>query len=120
MQYRQARYDEPLLSEISSGNDYHHVESGAAIPESLRRKSLDIPSVAEYDVVRHYTRLSQMNYAVDIGMYPLGSCTMKLNPPKFADRISSMPEFSTVHPPLAPPEESVQATSGLCTSCRSS
>ena len=51
------------------------------MPESLSRKSeLPLPQVSEVDVVRHYTNLSQMNFGVDTGFYPLGSCTMKYNP----------------------------------------
>ena len=51
------------------------------LPEILRReKSLEVPDISEPEVVRHYTRLSQMNFGVDSGMYPLGSCTMKYNP----------------------------------------
>ncbi len=101
MTYHQAEYDEPLISEISSHNDYklpgNAESSGTIIPEMLRRKSLKLPEVAEFDVIRHFTRLSQMNYGVDLGMYPLGSCTMKFNP-KFADRISSNPMLSSGHP----------------------
>ena len=46
----------------------------------LRREIDDFPEVSEFDVVRHFTRLSTWNYHIDIGMYPLGSCTMKYNP----------------------------------------
>ena len=52
-----------------------------ALPDNLRRSSdLRLPEVGEVDVVRHYTNLSQMNFGVDTGFYPLGSCTMKYNP----------------------------------------
>lgn len=101
MTFHQANYDEPLIKNMKSGTNYRVPgEAGKAedlVPKSLLREAPDLPDVAEYDVVRHYTRLSQMNYGVDIGMYPLGSCTMKYNP-KFADRISSMGEFSELHP----------------------
>ncbi len=51
------------------------------IPDSLLRKSsLDLPEVSELDVVRHYTNLSNKNFGVDTGFYPLGCCTMKYNP----------------------------------------
>ncbi len=101
MSYHQATYDEPLIKELNSGTTYRapgpaEQEKGL-LPESLAREDLDLPNVAEYDVVRHYTRLSQMNYGVDIGMYPLGSCTMKFNP-KFSDKIASMEAFSELHP----------------------
>lgn len=101
MSYHQATYDEPLIKWMKSGTNYRipgkDEDTNSLVPQGIRRKRLDLPDVAEYDVVRHYTRLSQMNYGVDIGMYPLGSCTMKYNP-KFADRISSMEEFSELHP----------------------
>lgn len=101
MGYHQASYDEPLIKDIHSGTDYKvpavqdKIED--LIPASLLRKKIDLPDVAEFDVVRHYTRLSQMNFSVDIGTYPLGSCTMKFNP-KFADRISQIDGFSETHP----------------------
>ena len=110
MTYHQATYDEPLLKEIRSDNRYKVHEPGDVselIPEALRRDHIDLPVVAEYDVVRHYTRLSQMNYGVDLGMYPLGSCTMKFNP-KFADRIAANPDFSEKHPLL--PDLSIQGS----------
>jgi len=57
----------------------------------------DFPDLSEVDVVRHYTRLSQWNFGVDTGMYPLGSCTMKYNP-KTNERQASLPGFSGTHP----------------------
>jgi len=69
-----------------------------AIPEGLRRKApLGLPEVSEPDVVRHYTNLSQMNFGVDTGFYPLGSCTMKYNP-KINEEIAALPGFTGVHP----------------------
>ena len=50
------------------------------LPENLVRKHLPMPEVSELDVVRHFTRLSKLNYSIDSGYYPLGSCTMKYNP----------------------------------------
>ena len=65
---------------------------------SLRRKlALELPEVSEVDVVRHYTNLSQMNFGVDTGFYPLGSCTMKYNP-KINEEIAAMPGFQALHP----------------------
>jgi len=61
----------------------------------------DFPDLSEVDVVRHYTRLSQWNFAVDSGMYPLGSCTMKYNP-KTNERQASQPGFAAAHPMLDP------------------
>lgn len=56
-----------------------------------------LPEVSEVDVVRHYTNLSQMNFGVDTGFYPLGSCTMKYNP-KINEEIAAMPAFQGLHP----------------------
>ncbi|UQN08149.1 aminomethyl-transferring glycine dehydrogenase subunit GcvPB [Deinococcus sp. QL22] len=75
----------------------------AAVPTSLRRLSLPLPEVSELDVVRHFTRLSQRNYAIDLGLYPLGSCTMKYNP-KVNDALAALPGFAHLHP-LAPDED---------------
>jgi glycine dehydrogenase subunit 2 len=69
-----------------------------AIPASLlRSKAPELPEVSEVDVVRHYTNLSQMNFGVDTGFYPLGSCTMKYNP-KINEEIAAMPAFAGLHP----------------------
>ena len=68
------------------------------IPEGLRRETPALlPEVSEVDVVRHYTNLSQMNFGVDTGFYPLGSCTMKYNP-KINEEIAAMPSFTGIHP----------------------
>lgn len=63
----------------------------------LRADSPALPEVSELDVVRHYTNLSQMNFGVDSGFYPLGSCTMKYNP-KINEEIAAMPAFAGLHP----------------------
>ena len=69
-----------------------------AIPAGLlRSKAPELPEVSEVDVVRHYTNLSQMNFGVDTGFYPLGSCTMKYNP-KINEEIAAMPAFAGIHP----------------------
>ena len=69
-----------------------------AIPVGLlRSKAPELPEVSEVDVVRHYTNLSQMNFGVDTGFYPLGSCTMKYNP-KINEEIAAMPAFAGLHP----------------------
>jgi glycine dehydrogenase subunit 2 len=67
------------------------------IPQSLLRDELRLPELSQLDVVRHYTRLSQLNWSIDTHMYPLGSCTMKLNP-KVNDAIAAMPGFAQAHP----------------------
>jgi glycine dehydrogenase subunit 2 len=74
----------------------------ATLPLGLIRESVLLPQVTEGEVVRHYTRLSQYNFGVDLGMYPLGSCTMKYNP-KVNEVAAQMPGFADVHP-YQPPE----------------
>lgn len=102
---------EPLLFELHrEGRSGRHlrVEDGAEapVPESLRRRTpLRLPELTEPQVVRHFTHLAQLNYAVDTGMYPLGSCTMKYSP-KVNDRIAALPGFSDIHP--AQPDATVQ------------
>jgi glycine dehydrogenase subunit 2 len=63
----------------------------------LRAEAPALPQVSELDVVRHYTNLSQMNFGVDSGFYPLGSCTMKYNP-KINEEIAAHPGFAGLHP----------------------
>jgi glycine dehydrogenase subunit 2 len=68
------------------------------VPQAAARRSAPgLPEVAEIDLIRHYTRLSQMNYGVDTGFYPLGSCTMKYNP-KLAEEAAASAGFRRVHP----------------------
>ncbi|MCY0877725.1 MAG: aminomethyl-transferring glycine dehydrogenase subunit GcvPB [Firmicutes bacterium] len=74
-------------------------------PDLVRQSDLGLPEVAENDVVRHYTSLSSLNYGVDTGFYPLGSCTMKYNP-KVNDWAAGLPGFQDLHP--GQPEETVQ------------
>jgi len=69
------------------------------LDETLTSGGPEFPDLSEVDVVRHYTRLSQWNYGVDTGMYPLGSCTMKYNP-KTHERQASLPGFAGAHPLL--------------------
>ncbi len=71
----------------------------------LRKEPAPLPEVSEIEVVRHYTHLSQRNFGVDTGFYPLGSCTMKYNP-KLNEDIAALPGFAHVHP--LQPEQSVQ------------
>lgn len=75
------------------------------LPESLLRADLPLPELAEVDVVRHYTALSKLNYSIDGGLYPLGSCTMKYNP-KINEAVSRLPGFTCTHP--LQPVETVQ------------
>jgi glycine dehydrogenase subunit 2 len=69
----------------------------ADLPEGLVREDLPLPEVSEPDLIRHYTHLSQMNYGVDTGFYPLGSCTMKYNP-KINEQMARLPGFANLHP----------------------
>ena len=72
--------------------------SVSELPAGLLRADVpNLPEVSELDVVRHYTNLSQMNFGVDSGFYPLGSCTMKYNP-KINEEIAAMPAFAGLHP----------------------
>ncbi len=64
-------------------------------------ETVELPEVSERDLVAHFTRLTHRQYSVDLGAYPLGSCTMKYNP-KSCDLAASLPEFANVHP-AAPP-----------------
>jgi glycine dehydrogenase subunit 2 len=75
-------------------------------PKNLVRSSAaELPEVSEPDVIRHYTNLSQKNYAIDLGIYPLGSCTMKYNP-KINEEAAKLPGFAEIHP--LQPAETVQ------------
>src|SRR2546427_10535970 len=67
------------------------------VPAKIRRDRLAIPNLSEHDVVRHFTRLSQMNFGIDTGFYPLGSCTMKFNP-KFTEELAALPTVTRIHP----------------------
>ena len=95
--YRSAIYEEPLLNElVISKKD--KIETFNKLPDSLQRnKNIDIPNLGETQIVRHFHRLSQMNYGIDSGIYPLGSCTMKYNP-KICEQIASWDKFSGTHP----------------------
>ena len=75
------------------------------VPAALRRDDdlEGVPEVSEVDVVRHFTRISTWNYSIDLGMYPLGSCTMKYNS-RLNERVARIPGFANLHP-LAPAED---------------
>ena len=96
---------ERLIFEISGKGKKGFVLPKLDVPEKedlaehipLRNEIKDFPEVSEVEVVRHFTRLSQTNYCIDKGIYPLGSCTMKYNP-KLNERISQMEDFQSVHP----------------------
>ncbi|RLG92375.1 aminomethyl-transferring glycine dehydrogenase subunit GcvPB [Candidatus Bathyarchaeota archaeon] len=109
--FKQASWNEPIVFELGNAG-----RRGFVLPkveEEIRRKagSLDellpaevrraspprLPQLSEVEVLRHYTRLSQMNYGVDLGFYPLGSCTMKYNP-KINEVLAELPGVAMVHP----------------------
>ncbi|MDP9085609.1 MAG: aminomethyl-transferring glycine dehydrogenase subunit GcvPB [Pseudomonadota bacterium] len=101
---------EPLLFEIGSvdqtGVDFAGVASaGPSRLGGLARTTLDLPGLSEPETVRHYTRLSRQNYAIDLGLFPLGSCTMKHNP-RLNEKIARLPGFADIHPMA--PQETVQ------------
>ena len=85
---------EPLLSE--KGEETVDVRADSPLPDDLTREELTLPNPSEPETARHYTRLSQMNWAIDAGPYPLGSCTMKYNP-KFTEDVAADPN-AAVHP----------------------
>ncbi len=80
------------------------------LPVGLTRQILPLPELSEIDVIRHFTRLSQLNHGVDTGFYPLGSCTMKYNP-KINEVAARLPGFANIHP--LQPIETVQGALGL-------
>jgi glycine cleavage system P protein (glycine dehydrogenase) subunit 2 len=67
------------------------------LPDALVREATSLPELSESEVVRHFLHLSQRNYGVDTGFYPLGSCTMKYNP-KFSEQLARLPDFTSLHP----------------------
>lgn len=106
---------EPTLFELSSpgrrGVRFPEPDvPKSALPEGFVRKDLPLPELAEVDVVRHFVRLSQKNYAVDYGLYPLGSCTMKYNP-KINEDAARLPGFALAHP--LQPIDTVQGSLAL-------
>jgi len=82
----------------------------AALPKAELRADCDLPELSQLDVVRHYLLLSQRNFGVDTGFYPLGSCTMKFNP-KVNEQIARLPSFAEAHPLQEP--ETVQGNLAL-------
>lgn len=101
---------EPQLREISvsgrQGIRYPKPDVPLAnLPGGLERQELPLPEMAELDVIRHFTRLSQLNYSIDTGFYPLGSCTMKYNP-RINEETARFPGFASSHP--LQPVETVQ------------
>jgi len=109
--YRQASWNEPAIFDLGRNGRRGHVlpeaeeeikravgDVSSLIPKAMHRTSkLNLPELSEVEVARHFTRLSEMNYGVDSGLYPLGSCTMKYNP-KINELLAILPTLSMVHP----------------------
>ena len=78
-------------------SDVAAINIEAVIDKKYLRTKLDLPEMAEVDLIRHYTNLSRRNFGVDLGFYPLGSCTMKYNP-KVNENAAALPGFTSLHP----------------------
>ena len=100
---RALNLEEPLIFELRSegkcGVDFDDVPEALspALAKFARKAPVDLPALAEPETVRHYTRLSRQNYAIDLGPFPLGSCTMKHNP-RLNEAVARMPGFADIHP----------------------
>lgn len=106
---------EPLLCELSvpgrKGFRFPDLDvEPSALPKDLVREELPLPELSEVDVIRHFTRLSQLNHSVDTGFYPLGSCTMKYNP-KINEEAARIPGLTFLHP--LQPTDTVQGALSL-------
>src|SRR3979409_1293978 len=93
---------EPLIYDLGRpGREGVHIQEPdvpvTEIPAALARETLDVPEVDQLTAVRHFTRLSKLNYSIDEGMYPLGSCTMKYNP-RLNEDVARLPGVWGVHP----------------------
>jgi glycine dehydrogenase subunit 2 len=102
--------EEPLIFEIGTtaqtGVDFAELPRCESRLNGLERnREIGLAGLSEPETVRHYTRLSRQNYAIDLGLFPLGSCTMKHNP-RLNEKVARMPGFADVHP--LQPQETVQ------------
>jgi len=109
--FRQAAWNEPIIFTLGRAGRRGHIppeveetvkkavgDVYGLIPENMRRRNPPrLPELSEPEVVRHFVRLSEMNYGVDSGLYPLGSCTMKYNP-KINEELAGSPKLGMVHP----------------------
>lgn len=108
--FRQAKWREPLIFELSVEGRVGHIPPRVdeeikesvgdvfqSFPKELLRENINLPELSEVDVARHFIRLSEMNYGVDSGPYPLGSCTMKYNP-KVNEDLASLDNVAWLHP----------------------
>ncbi len=109
--FKQASWNEPVIFEMGYRRRRGYIVPGveeeiqkamrdakALLPEKLQRNEAPrLPELSEVEVLRHFVRLSQMNYCVDLGLYPLGSCTMKYNP-KLNDLLAASTAIANIHP----------------------
>jgi len=111
---RHVNQNEGLIFEKSSAGkaawklpplDVPEVDTAALLGSAERKDLGNMPEVSEIEIIRHFTRLSTWNYAIDLGMYPLGSCTMKYNP-KINEVVARLSGLSRIHP--YQPTETVQ------------
>jgi glycine dehydrogenase subunit 2 len=107
--------EEALIFEIGTSETTGvDLTPGPKVAERLgglaRRAAIGLPGLSEPETVRHYTRLSRQNYAIDLGFFPLGSCTMKHNP-RLNEKVARMAGFADVHP--LQPKETVQGALGV-------
>ncbi len=100
---RALKLEERLIFELGTrdtcGVDLPEPDTNASnrLGKFARQQPIDLPGLSEPETVRHYTRLSRQNYAIDLGLFPLGSCTMKHNP-RLNEKVARMPGFADVHP----------------------
>ncbi|MFC3078908.1 aminomethyl-transferring glycine dehydrogenase subunit GcvPB [Phenylobacterium terrae] len=106
--------DEALIFELGgwdkTGVDLPEPEADASDLAGLTRDDVPLPGLSEPEAVRHYVRLSQKNHAIDLALYPLGSCTMKHNP-RLNERMARLAGFSDIHP--LQPQSTVQGALAL-------
>ncbi len=108
--------EEPLIFELAApggcGVDMDDLPGGIAdaLSPFLRKAPAALPGLSEPEVVRHYTRLSRQNYAIDLGPFPLGSCTMKHNP-RLNEKVARLAGFADIHP--LQPVQTVQGALGV-------
>jgi glycine dehydrogenase subunit 2 len=110
--------EEPLIFEMDerdgTGVDFAPAPKAASRLGGLERnRPIGLPGLSEPQTVRHYTRLSRQNYAIDLGLFPLGSCTMKHNP-RLNEKVARMPGFADIHP--LQPADTVQGALELIAS----
>ncbi len=101
--------DEALIFELGgwdkTGVDLPEAAPADDLGDLVRREPIGLPGLSEPEAVRHYVRLSQKNHAIDLALYPLGSCTMKHNP-RLNEKMARLPGFSDIHP--LQPQSTVQ------------